>query len=41
VWSSKPVLTPAATAMPAAEHCAIKHDMTRIMSWPGVTITTT
>jgi len=26
--------------MPAADPCAIDRDMTRIMSWPGVTITT-
>ena len=40
VWPTRPTLTPAAVATPAAAPCAIERDITRIMSCPGVTIST-
>src|SRR4029450_376709 len=40
VCPTSPTLTPAAVTTPAAAPCATERDMTRIMSWPGVAMST-
>ena len=40
VWPTRPTLTPAAVTTPAALPWVMERDITRIMSCPGVTMST-